>query len=674
MRILMLTERMDRGGAETHILTLARELVRRGHALSVASEGGSLVSELEAIGVRHIRLPLASLLPHAMIYCRARLRRLLRSGKFDVVHSHSRLASLLCEDIAKKYAVGFFVTAHARFSTSFLRRRFSRWGDAPIAVSEDLRQYLCECYGVLPCRVRVIPNGVDDAHFCPTKQIKQTEQIKNEEIGRKILFLSRLDADCSQGAYLLCGIAPRLYRKYPDFRICIGGGGTQLVPLRALAEAVNERVGARLIECVGDVRDSADFFSGGDIFVGVSRAAIEAGMCGLSILLCGNEGYFGRLCAQNAEEALLSNFSARGKGAPDAERLFEDICEIFEEGREDILTERDALRQFLVKNCSASRTARLVEEHYMKNMSAPRSKKEVLLCGYYGYSNIGDDALLLTAAERARRELGGARLLALTKNGKRDSRRFGIECVRRYSPVALLCALRDSEVFILGGGTLLQNDTSRRSLVYYCALILLAKVFGCECLAWGSGIGRVRGRLSRALCRYALSLCSTVETRDMRSYAIARSIVGARASLSGDLCQSPLFVPSDKGRAEFLLGRIFKGERPPFFVVAMKGDAEAALRIRVASELKRERERGREILFVVMCEREDQRMSEEMARAVGGVVLGDVCLADLCAILGYAEGVCSMRLHALIAGSIAGCPIYPIGTDEKILRYCREIR
>jgi polysaccharide pyruvyl transferase WcaK-like protein len=133
-------------------------------------------------------------------------------------------------------------------------------------------------------------------------------------------------------------------------------------------------------------------------------------------------------------------------------------------------------------------------------------------------------------------------------------------------------------------------------------------------------------------------------------------------------------VPSDKGRAEFLLGRIFKRERPPFFVVAMKGDAEVALRIRVASELKRERERGREILFAVMCELEDRRISEEMARAVGGVVLGGVCLADLCAILGYAEGVCSMRLHALIAGSIAGCPIYPIGTDEKILRYCREIR
>lgn len=671
MRILMLTERMDRGGAETHILTLARELVSRGHTVSVASEGGRLASALEGIGVRHIRLPLDSLLPHAMIYCRARLRRLLRSGKFDVVHSHSRLASLLCEDIAKKHAVGFFVTAHACFSTSFLRRRFSRWGDAPIAVSEDLRQYLCECYGVLPCRVRVIPNGVDDAHFCPTKRIKQT---KNEEIGRKILFLSRLDADCSQGAYLLCDIAQRLYGKYPDIRIRIGGGGTQLAPLRALAEAVNERVGARLIECVGDVCDSADFFSGGDIFVGVSRAAIEAGMCGLSVLLCGNEGYFGRLCAENAEEALLSNFSARGKGAPDAERLFEDICKIFDEAREDIVSECDALRQFLVKNCSASRTARLVEEHYMKNMPTPRSKKGVLLCGYYGYSNIGDDALLLTAVDRARRELGGARLLALTKNGKRDSRRFGVECVRRYSPVALLCALRDSEVFILGGGTLLQNDTSRRSLVYYCALILLAKVFGCECLAWGSGIGRVRGRLSRALCRYALSLCSAVETRDMRSYAIARSIVGARASLRGDLCQSPLFVPSDKGRAEFLLGRIFKRERPPFFVVAMKGDAEAALRIRVASELKRARKRGIEIVFAVMCEREDRRISEEMARAVGGAVLGGVCLADLCAILRHAEGVCSMRLHALIAGSIALCPIYPIGKDEKILRYCREIR
>ena len=67
MKVLMVTMRMDIGGAETHILELCRAFVRRGISVSVASSGGVYVTELEKLGIPHITLPLAQKTPSALL-------------------------------------------------------------------------------------------------------------------------------------------------------------------------------------------------------------------------------------------------------------------------------------------------------------------------------------------------------------------------------------------------------------------------------------------------------------------------------------------------------------------------------------------------------------------------------------------------------------------------------
>lgn len=657
MRILMLAERMECGGAETHILTLARELVGRGHEVSVASEGGALVSVLEECGARHIRLPLASHSPLNILLCRLRLRALIKKGNFDIIHSHSRLASLIVCGIAKRYRIPFVATAHARFRLTRPRRALARWSYAPIAVSEDLRQYLFEGYRIQPSLVSVIPNGVDGSRFCPSDKRRKE---------RRILFLSRLDTDSSLGARLLCAIAPRLYEKHPDVEIRIGGGGSELASLRELAGRTNLEIGAEIVECVGNISDSAAFLRSGDLFVGVSRAAIEAGMCGLPVILCGDEGYLGRLCEDNFERALASNFTARGERCADAELLFGAISAALAE------SERETVDRLLRKYCSAKVCAEATERHYEELLRRAERSGGSLLCGYYGYSNMGDDALLLASIGRARTEFPGERVRALTKKGRRDSHSFGIECIGRYSPPALVRAILSSDRVILGGGTLLQNDTSRRSLLYYCALVLLAHALGREVIAWGSGVGRVSGRLSRALCRSAISKCSRFEARDLRSLAIARHIVGERAIDGVDLCERAGAIAPDEKRVRFLLRRIFGREIPRFVAVALKGGANAELRAEIARRLMRQREQGAEVVFFVLCYSEDERISREMAELVGGRVVDFVCFSDLSGILRYADATYSMRLHALIASRLAGCCAIALGDDEKLGRYMEK--
>ena len=91
MNILMLSMSMGAGGAETHVLTLARALVRAGHSVTVASAGGMLTAGLAEGGVAHVTLPLASRSPVALARAVGGIIRLCRRESFDVIHAHGRI-------------------------------------------------------------------------------------------------------------------------------------------------------------------------------------------------------------------------------------------------------------------------------------------------------------------------------------------------------------------------------------------------------------------------------------------------------------------------------------------------------------------------------------------------------------------------------------------------------
>src|SRR5690606_15808772 len=94
--ILLAAMALDLGGAETHVISLARELHRRGHRVVVASAGGRMVPRLEARGIPHIVVPMASRNPLAMARAWWRLRRLVAEYDIGLVHAHARIPAWLC--------------------------------------------------------------------------------------------------------------------------------------------------------------------------------------------------------------------------------------------------------------------------------------------------------------------------------------------------------------------------------------------------------------------------------------------------------------------------------------------------------------------------------------------------------------------------------------------------
>lgn len=158
---------------------------------------------------------------------------------------------------------------------------------------------------------------------------------------------------------------------------------------------------------------------------------------------------------------------------------------------------------------------------------------KILICGYYGEHNLGDDALLQCLLWELP---SGWQPLVTAADQHEVQDRFQVATCDRRSLPATLKALAHCSALVLGGGSLLQDSTSFKSLIYYAALILAAKLKAKPILLWGQGLGPLRRRRSRILVRLLLPLVTVASWRDPESAALAAQL--GRGAASGDLLGS----------------------------------------------------------------------------------------------------------------------------------------
>ena len=146
MKILMSLMQLDIGGAETHVVELAKELKRRGHEIIITSNGGAYVSELENFGIRHFTVPLQNKNPKNVLCAFKLLKKIIKEEKPDVVHSHARIPSFIIGKLWKKMKFPFVTTAHWVFTTKYGLKYITDWGEKTLAVSDDIKTYLIDMF------------------------------------------------------------------------------------------------------------------------------------------------------------------------------------------------------------------------------------------------------------------------------------------------------------------------------------------------------------------------------------------------------------------------------------------------------------------------------------------------------------------------------------------------
>lgn len=140
--------------------------------------------------------------------------------------------------------------------------------------------------------------------------------------------------------------------------------------------------------------------------------------------------------------------------------------------------------------------------------------KKILISGYYGFDNFGDEAILGLLLEK----LKGCDVTVLTSNPRKTFDTYGVHSVYSFSLDHVLKELAYCDVLISGGGSLLQNVTSTKSLWFYGSIIQFAQIMKKEVVIFAQGIGPISGWFSTKLAKNILKKSQYISVRDKQSF------------------------------------------------------------------------------------------------------------------------------------------------------------
>lgn len=334
MNILLVTMEMNIGGAETHILELACGLKNQGNNVVVVSAGGKLVAELEKNGVKHIYAPLKDKKLGHVITSIKILKKIIKEEKIEMVHAHARIPGAICGFVCKRMKKHMVTTIHGIYRVSPVLKLITNWGEKTLAVSEDIRTHAIKTYKLKPENINVTINGINLEKF-KKQDFKETINVNFDKEAKKIVHVSRIDSESSDVAKALIEIAPKLEAEYGNkLQIIIVGAGEYFEKLKEDSKMIKN------VLLTGARTDVNKILNNANIFVGVSRAALEAMAMGLPIILVGNpkygQGYQGIFDETQLELAQNTNFTCRGLKELDKELLKNDILKILSKNDEDL--------------------------------------------------------------------------------------------------------------------------------------------------------------------------------------------------------------------------------------------------------------------------------------------------------------------------------------------------
>ncbi|MBR7081800.1 MAG: polysaccharide pyruvyl transferase family protein, partial [Oscillospiraceae bacterium] len=144
---------------------------------------------------------------------------------------------------------------------------------------------------------------------------------------------------------------------------------------------------------------------------------------------------------------------------------------------------------------------------------------KILISGYYGFNNIGDESILRTVVDNLREKMTDIDITILSHDPKDTESKYGVKAVDRMSLRGIIKAVRDCDMLISGGGSLLQDVTSKKSILYYLFIMRLALMFGKKVFIYSQGIGPIDRPRNRRLTARVLKKVHGIVVRDENSAA-----------------------------------------------------------------------------------------------------------------------------------------------------------
>lgn len=309
--------------------------------------------------------------------------------------------------------------------------------------------------------------------------------------------------------------------------------------------------------------------------------------------------------------------------------------------------------------------------------------EQVLVVGYFGAGNLGDEAILEGISAELGRRWPGIRVAA-TRAGDRWIAHGGIEPVSLFDIDALSAAVSKSSAVLFGCGGVFQDywgayesslfKEGTNGIEAYVRPALLARLRGVPAALFSAGIGPLTTPAGRQLVALGCAGLAFASVRDEASRAaLEETGIGFSPAVSAD--PAYLLRTTDEAKARVRSRLADAGVAPGTFVqVTVRswpfGPEPERLADRIAAGL-RALPSELSLLFVPFhvtgAENDDRAFARQVQAATGRGTLFEVAdVAEALAVSGEARLVLAGRNHAAIFAHLAGTPFVALAYDPKV--------
>ncbi len=305
---------------------------------------------------------------------------------------------------------------------------------------------------------------------------------------------------------------------------------------------------------------------------------------------------------------------------------------------------------------------------------------KIVISGYYGFANAGDEAMLTAIIKALRSREATAELTVISGHPEATAARHKVNSIHRFNPLAIITALQKSDLLISGGGSLLQDVTSRKSLLYYLSVLALGKWCGKKVMLFAQGIGPIRSCLLRRLTRFVCSSADLITVRDTDSLQELRriGIPGEKVVLTADAVLTLPQAEITQGRE--LLRQFGVPADKRLIAVSVRKWQDGGNYLKVLAEAADgliEKYDAHVVLLplqypvdIGVCRKVRQYISHGEACTV----LDAACDTEqFLSLIGNFSLLIGMRLHALIFASVMRIPFVGVSYDPKIDGFIKEV-
>ena len=676
MKIIHMISGGDVGGAKTHVLSLLAGLNKTETVHLICFTKGPFADEARQLGI-----PTTVIADSSLLRTGKRILAMIRHDGYQVIHCHGARANMMGMLLRKKAGVPVISTIHSDYRLDYLGRPMAaltygninkialRRFDAWVGVSAGMTNLLIS-RGFDPQRVYTLYNGVDFS--------------RQPEIVPRDAYLKSIGLSVEEDTVVF-GIAARInpvkdmttlirafaatVEECPNIRLVIAGDGEQEAEIRALAR---ELCPSGTVCFAGWVQQIDSFYNALDVNVLTSLsetfpyaltegarmhcATIASRVGGVPYLI--DDGFNGLLFEPRDVAKLTSHMVYFARHREERLAMGEKL---YEKARRDFSLEAMVSKQ------------ESIYETIIRRAKRPAGLRDgVVICGAYGKGNSGDNAILNAIVEQLHHIDPDLPITALSRDPMETKLCAGIDAVYTFSVFKIGRLLRRTKLYISGGGTLMQDATSTRSLLYYLFSIRQAHRRGCKVMLYGCGIGpiskeRNQKRTAKVLNRYV----NIISVRDRYSIDTLEQLGVTEPEIHLNADPALLIDPPDTDELRSYLRRSGLVEGKSYVMIALRpwdGFTEKIGAFAAAAEYLH-REYGLIPLLYAMEPARDEAAVKAVAEKIHCphlVLSAGTNGAEILALVRRMSLVISMRLHTLIFASGQGVPVVGIVYDPKV--------